>query len=79
MCVCVWLKCHNNITYNISLSVIGYHSLLVALVFHHYLCLLSHFSTHHPLFHLCHDVFDLLCFSRSPPAVSIINLSLSPT
>lgn len=32
-----------------------------------------------PLFHLCHGVFDLLCISRSPPSVPIINRSFSPT
>lgn len=63
----------------LSPNLIGYHSPLVALVFHRYLCLLSHFSTHHPLLHLCHAVFDLLCVSLSPPCVSIFNLSLSPT
>lgn len=68
-----------SLAFSLSLNFIGYHCHPIALVFHRYLCLLSLFFTHHPLFHLCHAVFDLLCVSCSIPSVSIFNLSLSPT
>lgn len=72
--------CHSlALSISLLLDLTEYHSPLAALVFHCCLCLLSHFSTHLPLFNLCHAVFDLLCVSHSPPSVSIFNLSLSPT